>query len=78
MFKGHADLYNIFNIILTVIIIGGPKTDKTASILHYIKRNKIKKQCYVIRQENIVYTFFYKIIFFKYKTRQIKTTEIRK
>ena len=38
--------------------------------------NKVKKQCSLIRQYNI--QIFYKIIFFKYRTRQIKTTETNK
>ena len=43
---------------MTVIIIlfgWGPKTDKTARILKsYIETNKVKKERYLIRQDNIL------------------------
>ena len=57
-------------------LLNGPKTDRTARVLNCIKKNKVKKECYLIRQYNI--QIFYKIIFFNYRTRQIKTTETNK
>ena len=41
-----------------------------------LKTNKIKKEHYLIRQDNIIYNLFYKIIFFKYRTRNIEACPI--
>ena len=49
-----------------------PKTSKTASVLNYIETNKVTKESYLIRQYNI--QIFDKIIFIKYRIRQIKVT----
>ena len=55
----------------------GPKTNNTASILNQIyKKTRLEKECYLIRQDDNA--MFNKIIFFKYKTRQIKTAETNK
>ena len=43
-----------------------------------IKTNKVKKEHYLIRQDNTIYKFPIKKNLFKYRTRQIKTTKIRK
>ena len=43
-----------------------------------IETKKVKKERYLIRQYDTIYTFFYKIIFFKYRTRQIEATEANK
>ena len=40
-----------------------------------MKMNMIKKECYLIRQDNTYIHIFYKIFFFTYRTKQIKTTE---
>ena len=40
-----------------------PKTDKTASVLKYIETNKVKKECYLIRQDNKTYTFLINLSF---------------
>ena len=38
----------------------------------WIETNKVKKEYYLIRQDTTIY------IFFKIRTRQVKTTEINK
>ena len=40
-----------------------------------IETNKVEKEHYLIRQNNTIYQFVDKIVFFKYRTRQIKATE---
>ena len=41
-----------------------------------IVTNKVKKECYIIRQDNT--QIFNNIFFFKYRIRQIKATETNK
>ena len=38
-----------------------PKTSKTVSVLNQIETNKVIKECYLIRQDNIIYKFSIKI-----------------
>ena len=52
-----------------------PKTSKTASILNKIKTKKVKKELYLIRQDNTKHKINF---FFKYRTREIKATETNK
>ena len=41
--------------------------------------NKVKNECHLIRQDNTIYIFIFdKIIYFKYRTRQLKATETNK
>ena len=44
----------------------------------YRNKQGKKKECYLMRQDNTIYTFLIKNIFFKYRTRQIKATETNK
>ena len=38
-----------------------PKTSKTASIPYQIETNKVKQDCYLLRQDSTIYTFSNKI-----------------
>ena len=40
-----------------------------------IKTNMVKKECYLIRQDNTIYKLSIYIYIFKYRTRQIKARE---
>ena len=42
--------------------------------LYMIETTRLKKEHYLMRQDNKIYTFFIKL-FLKYRTRQIKATE---
>ena len=48
----------------------------TAKLIHVEDRNKVKKECYLIKQIRIIFLKFDNMIFLKYKTRHIKTTDI--
>ena len=39
----------------------GPKTRKTASVLEYIEINKVKKEHYLMRQDNRIYKYLINI-----------------
>ena len=43
-----------------------------------IETNNVKKECYLIREDNTICTFSVFKICFKYRTRQIKATETNK
>ena len=56
-------------------MLTGPNTIKTACVLNMIKTNKVKKEHYLIRQDNTRYKISIKLPFFKFRTRQIKSSE---
>ena len=56
----------------------GPKTSKTASILNQTEPNKLKKRMLFNKTRQYNIKIFNKIIFFKYRTRELKTTETNK
>ena len=43
----------------------GPKTNKAANVLNYIETNNVKKECYLIRQDNTTYKLVIKLAIFK-------------
>ena len=75
---GCADVYfaflaGIFVYFLFIIIfMRRPKTSKSAGILKWIEIYKVKKEHYLMRQDNI------QMIVLNYGTRQIKATETNK
>ena len=68
----------ILNAYFNTFNFWGPNTGKTANVLKYIETNKVKKEHFYIKQYNTIYKTISNIIFFEYRTRQIKTTEIIK
>ena len=54
------------------------QSDTLFNLYYYCRfETRFKKECCLIRQENTMY-IFYQIMFFKYRTRQLKATETNK
>ena len=54
------------------------KTSKTASVLNMIETNNVKKRTLFNKTRQYNIHIFDKLIFFRYRTREIKATETNK